>query len=392
MIATVEGTSRRSGPARIEQLDALLGMAALCVVLNHYVQVVPETVRQAAQISDLSQLEAWASLWTWLRFTPLRLMINGQAAVMVFFVLSGFVLFASLQAQPRISWTTFLIKRFSRIYVPFAVVIIAAAAAYQIAHPVPSAASSEWLNGLLMMTMTYSLPAHLLMTGEPDGMTLNPVIWTLIHEMRVALFIPAIFALCRAAGAVKTLLLCTMISVMASFSMPGFLSGSWQNTFHFLWMFVAGGALAMHRMKIVATLNRLPRMSTLGLWALAAALLLAGIDRVWSDLLVGLGACLVIALCLSPNLVTRTLNTGLPRWLGRISYSLYLVHLPILIVALGAGAPLIALPLLLALTFVVSDVMFRVVEAPAQRLASSFAKWLPTIRQPFQAPAATAAR
>ncbi|MBC9175644.1 acyltransferase family protein [Pseudoroseomonas ludipueritiae] len=295
-----ERNRNRSVSFRTEQLDASHGMAALCVVLNHYVQMVPETIRQAVSVSGLGNVEGWTSRWKWLRYTPLRLMISGQAAVMMFFVLSGFVLFASLHGRGGISWTSFLFRRFNRIYVPFAAVISAAALAYQSADPVPSTVSSDWLNGLLLTPGTYSFPAHLLMTGEPEGMTLNLAVWTLIHEMRVALFIPALFVLCQAAGAIE-----------------------------------------------------------------ATAFLLASFDRVRADFPVGLGACLVVSLCLSSNLVTRTLNSRLPRWLGRISYSLYLGHLPILIVALGAGAPLIALPLVMTMILVVSALMYRFLEAPA---------------------------
>ncbi|MCB9988463.1 MAG: acyltransferase family protein [Rhodospirillales bacterium] len=62
---------------RFHGLDSLRGIAALVVVFNHFYGVIP----------------ALASSENWLfSYTPLHTLIAGRQAVIIFFVLSGFVL------------------------------------------------------------------------------------------------------------------------------------------------------------------------------------------------------------------------------------------------------------------------------------------------------------
>jgi len=64
---------------RFEQLDSLRGLAALSVVVNHFLNILPG-------IFD-NPNDFW-----FLKYTPLHLFWAGHEAVIFFFVLSGFVL------------------------------------------------------------------------------------------------------------------------------------------------------------------------------------------------------------------------------------------------------------------------------------------------------------
>jgi peptidoglycan/LPS O-acetylase OafA/YrhL len=85
------------GPSdrRVKTLDAVRGLAALVVALDHAYLTVPEGIRTG--------IHSYAEPWFWLRYSPLRLMLQGSAAVMAFFVLSGFVLILPFLdgTQPR---------------------------------------------------------------------------------------------------------------------------------------------------------------------------------------------------------------------------------------------------------------------------------------------------
>ena len=79
----------------------------------------------------------------------------------------------------------------------------------------------------------------------------------------------------------------------------------------------------------------------------------------------GLGACLLITLRLTPSRAVCALVSPVPIWLGRISCSLYLVHLPILMLIVS-GRWIPAIPGL-ALMLVVATLTQAAIEAPAHR-------------------------
>ncbi|SIR34341.1 MULTISPECIES: acyltransferase family protein [Acidiphilium] len=351
---------------RLNQLDALRGIAALVVVFDHYVETVPERLRHAVHAGSLLHPTAWTSPWFWLRFTPLRLGVDGEAAVDLFFVLSGFVLALPLTKDWQPQLWSFFIKRFCRIYIPFAAIILLIAVAYAVIPTTWNPSASHWLNDLRPHAGGYSLTAHLLMTGR--DMILDPPMWTLVHEIRMSIFFPVIFLLIRSIGAAETAFACFILSIWASFGMPHSISGSWQATIHFTWMFAVGSALSFHRDRLVALVGTAGSGLIACLWGLAIMLLIVPFQRVWSDFLIGAGAALLIVLCLPQSRVTRVLTSPVPLWLGRISFSLYLIHLPILTVALTSGRMIGGKATILLATFLLAELCYRSIEAPAHLL------------------------
>jgi peptidoglycan/LPS O-acetylase OafA/YrhL len=302
------GTPRQEASrGRLRQLDSIRGIASLFVVFNHYILLVPKQLLPPPSLDQLLTLAVWLSPLTWLRFTPARLLVDGEAAVDLFFVLSGFVLALPLTRHAQPPFLAFLVKRFCRVYLPFAGVILIVAAAYEIIPTAPSPAVSSWLNGLLLPRGSYSVTAHLLMGGREADMRLDPVMWTLVHEMRVSVIFPVIFLAIRRIGAAQTVGACLVISVLASFGMSDSISGDWQATVHFLWMFAAGSALSYHRDGIMRFMRQRSRTTILCLWVLTLMLLIVPFNRVWADFLIGCGAALLICLCLNRTQLTDVL-------------------------------------------------------------------------------------
>ena len=86
---------------RFRSLDSLRGLAALAVVFHHCLLTLPASAFCRGEI-------AW-----WFAVTPLRLLIDGPGAVLLFFVLSGFVLAASIDAGQRHDGARFHYGRFA---------------------------------------------------------------------------------------------------------------------------------------------------------------------------------------------------------------------------------------------------------------------------------------
>ncbi len=101
--------------ARNHQLDGLRGYAALAVVFFHSIFFDP-TMAGRVLGRDFSELKDWYDLLAKL----LLIIFNGQTAVVIFFILSGAVLFESLRQREKGSISSvvgkFLIRRFFRIY------------------------------------------------------------------------------------------------------------------------------------------------------------------------------------------------------------------------------------------------------------------------------------
>jgi len=97
---------------RYGQLDSLRGLAACSVVLCHATNVLPGVYDDPHR--------SW-----WLTQTPLALLRAGHAAVIFFFVLSGFVLTLPFLKGP-VSYPSFLARRICRIWIPYATAMVAA--------------------------------------------------------------------------------------------------------------------------------------------------------------------------------------------------------------------------------------------------------------------------
>jgi nucleotidyltransferase/DNA polymerase involved in DNA repair len=183
------------------------------VVLHHCLLTLPASVRGHGTL-------AW-----WLTATPLRLLVDGPGAVLLFFVLSGFVLAAAIQSSlgkdaGGFDYGRFAAKRFVRIYPPFAFAVLISAGLYLLIQPGPVAGLSVWFN-----TQSWAYPVapamlagHFLMTDQHRDMTLINVMWSLIHELRISMIFPLIFFGMRARPAV-TLTIAAILSAGANYAL-----------------------------------------------------------------------------------------------------------------------------------------------------------------------------
>jgi len=77
--------SDRRPAGRITELDAVRGFAAVTVVVGHSLTVFPN-------FDDATRGKSGLALVNAVKYSPLALVQSGDAAVILFFILSGFVL------------------------------------------------------------------------------------------------------------------------------------------------------------------------------------------------------------------------------------------------------------------------------------------------------------
>lgn len=344
---------------RLPTLDALRGVFALIVFAHHLV---------LALVPDVP-----TGLLPALRDTPLAAFMAGRAPVIVFFVLSGFVLMLPFRSRRRQGYGSYAVRRFARIYIPFFCSIMLAAALYALAGPRPVPSLTDWFN-----TASWDAPPqpllilkHLAMTGRPEDMRLNSVMWSLVHEMRISLAFPLIAML-----ALRSRMLALAMAVLcywgglhgARMVAPDGLAASLLDTLRFSAFFMIGAVLALHLDALRAWAAGLGRM---GLAATMAGIvcLLSLKPSPLAEPLFASAATGAIALAIGARQAQAVLAAAPLRWLGRVSFSLYLVHLPVMLAVYhgldGVVGMAAATGVAVVLVLLASELFHRCFEEPS---------------------------
>jgi peptidoglycan/LPS O-acetylase OafA/YrhL len=349
---------------RFFQLDALRGLAAVTVVFAHVLHVLPKDHPEG-----IANLLATAAART-----PLAIVFAGHEAVILFFVLSGFVLsLPYLEGRP-LDYGSYLVRRVFRIYVPYLCSVGGAIAANALFYGGEIEALSHWFNRVWAARISLSsICDHVLFLGCFPNAQFNPIYWSLVHEMRISVFFPfvALFLLRLSwRGAFASALGVSLVGVIANK-----ISGSGTDyfyTLHYLGFFILGHLLARHR----TTLGRLYAQQSS--WVIGAVLC-AGIAAytggkqlkfiVLQDWMIGAGASIFIVLSLSSSRMSALLAHQPIRFLGQVSYSLYLWHAVVLVSLVHLLYDILPLWCVLGLAFVGSLILaagsYRFIEAPA---------------------------
>jgi peptidoglycan/LPS O-acetylase OafA/YrhL len=307
---------------RLAHLDGIRAVAACYVVLHHiWTTVWPGYPNQTAP---------W---WTdWLK--------HGHFAVAIFIVVSGF----SLALQPsRTEWQMdggpgrFFSRRGWRIVPPYWAALALSCAVIALTSGVV-----HFVDGTINhrdLTVK-SVVVHALLLQDVIGSpTPNGAFWSIAIEWQIYFLFPLVLIVRRLAGPIATPIAALGVTV-AAYLLATNVSGL-ERIANLLPQFFALFVFGMLAVEAVRHREKVPRwLMPVSLIAFAGVLAIGEIvgDRAtvrqffWFDL--GIGACtaaLLAGLCGPGDSVVRNaLATGPARALGRFSYSIYLVHLPIL--------------------------------------------------------------
>jgi peptidoglycan/LPS O-acetylase OafA/YrhL len=363
-------------------LDGLRGASAVTVMVLHV--VVDIIVRAHGQGVD-----TLGSALRWLSLTPLAALWSGTPSVILFFVLSGFVLSTMLERQPM-GYSAYVVRRMARLWLPYVVTLLAAAYCVRALGPVTLPGFDDGVNRFTTHRFDLaSLMAHLTLVLPFASETYNFVVWSLAFEMRISLLFPAMHRAIRRRKAAPTLAVTGAVAVFsvvaaALAKRAGYSSQSQDVllTPYYCLYFVVGALLERHWPSVAGWLAARSVASRVALIA-CATLLWTTMQTLPNQLSFHVpylahqvfclpGSVLLIVYAMQPGPLQRGLCHPLAQYLGRISYSLYLVHAFVnvaLLKLLVGHLPLLAIiALSLVSSFALAELSYRFIELPAIQL------------------------
>jgi peptidoglycan/LPS O-acetylase OafA/YrhL len=378
-------------------LESIRGIAAFVVVWWHFTSVLLPAVINGPS------LPAHGAFEQWIYQTPLSIFFAGNFAVVLFFVLSGFVLTYKFMAGRQDSLFPAAIKRYVRLMPIAAISVILAylllATGLMFAGHIAGLTGSPWATVYYgfdptLLGALWQATVGVFQTQAAPHATYNPVLWTIYYELLGSLLIFGLATLTR--NHPKRWLLYIIATVAFSGTyFCGFIVG----------MIIAD--LYANRRRIFERIGKLALPYKLALLGLALiiggypalgdasgfgiyyqALTLFPSDIALSRTILQLiAAVIIITLALSWVRMARVLEWRPLVWLGKVSYSLYATHF-IVIYSLTSGlfmlftqwwgyklsavvAMAVSLPVMLALAWVFQ----KYIEAPSIRWAGRVGLW-----------------
>jgi peptidoglycan/LPS O-acetylase OafA/YrhL len=352
-------------------LDDLRGFAALLVVFYHALQTIAHRLQFNAPFN--------ASHWVKTGNPLLALAIEGHTAVGLFLFVSGFV-FAFGAAGREVKFVPFLRNRFLRIYPLFLALI--------------------FLCGFVFRTKIQLIPLlqTLLLCHEFGGAAelgpLSAMFWALSVEWKCYLLFPFLHRVAGRHGTKHLLGLCVLVAL---FRLGGTAIGGDQ-TYKDAYFTLAGRldqfllGMVFGYAHAAGKLRGLKYLSPVFLGAVLGAAFLFNRTGGWPaphawKFLWPTGEALIWGLLVASYVqlddrVTRPLRPL--RWVGLVSYSVYLIHYPVVsifannkwLITFGAdpinSAALNTLLVILPVVLAVSVLSYWLIERPAMRLRGTY--------------------
>jgi len=343
---------------------------------------------------DRMLLDAWSRTWP---EAARSLLEGGYLAVQTFFILSGFVLARSYASTTwnRHSLVRFATARFARIYPAYllSLVLISWFALQFAMRPGRSAIAKAAVLGDYVFVLQ----------GWKGSLAVgwNTPAWSLSCEFFFYLCFPLLFLWLRRGGMVRI-----FGALGISFVVPMLLARAGVPPFwkpiHHLSDFLAGIAAA----GLFNAISRSGMAKRRGAWLYLPALVIGvaftahpqvlnGTPLTLNTVLRPLNVALLIGLAMEGGFVARILSNKTAGYLGQVSYSMYILHIPLLwwytaltFFAFGATPPAWTGFVYMALVVAASIAAFEFVEKPANTWIRD---WVAARMQPVRPSAMRAA-
>ncbi len=323
---------------RFNELDSLRGIASFQVFLGHYLVAIPSLGWLVYDKVNISHDGLF-----FLAHSPVHFFWSASPAVIIFFVLSGFVLslpyYSDNIANPK--YKTFFIKRIVRLYIPCILAITLAYVLYKLFYNAKYLFYYDtWLIDMWSKLGKFKLFDFIFLT---DCVNYVPSSWTLPIEIKLSLILPAFIIGQKNLKLIPSILLFFIIPIITTILGKLFLYKVFPDfriMFYFTF-FTLGSTLCKYRKPLIYYFNYLTDVTYYFL--LFFLFLLFSIDyNTWilpknylasykliEHYIISIPASGFVIYSLTDRLHSF-MNNKLLVFIGKISFSLYLTHQVIL--------------------------------------------------------------
>ncbi|WP_075619978.1 acyltransferase family protein [Paenisporosarcina indica] len=369
---------------RIESLDSLRGVAALIVVIFHCLTSYVIFYNANNHVFENKVMEV-------ITLSPLKIVWAGNEAVLLFFVLSGFVLSLPVfNGKPQL-YSAYIVKRFFRIYIPYIVImLVSTLLAVTFFDFKENAGLSEIYENRWDHQVTLKAFVSFLFMIPEDLSNVNGVVWSLFHEMRISIVFPLFVLIIYKYKFIKSFTLSMALIIFGIAFFQGlktltdneFVESIWSDFTMSAWFtvfFVCGSILAKYRNR-VEFINRTKWWVKLGVFVFSLILINSKGFLIPLNLnfwmieqgIALIGIIILFVVILNSDLADKLLTRKPLLWLGKVSYSLYLVHVPVIMVTTILLRNIITLEwsfvVAVILSLVVAEITYKWVEAPTIKI------------------------
>lgn len=336
-----------TSPPKLAFIEGMRGIAACQVILLHYCAAFLPALARVGGASHFAWEQALAR-------SPLFVLIDGYSAVYLFFVMSGFVLAGSFLRTPR-RFHLLAAKRLLRLFVPvaaaFLVGVLLLAALPQARAAALQYAGSDWLAALghnpmtgaallrdgLLHSMLVGYQGSSIFAGAaaPIATAINAPTWTLHAEFWGSMLVLALAQAYRRLP--PPLFWCgfaALAMALGTSHFSLFLLGFFLYARHQTLLAARGqaalfgGAMLFALGLAICVMKDIGALSAIDAGAHALGLSSAQSDFHWQS---QAGAALMFTGAMLCAPLRRWFGSAPAQWLGKLSFSVYLLHFPILL-------------------------------------------------------------
>ena len=325
---------------RIEIFDGMRGLASVIVMIFH--MAVWTVYGYSA-----NEYKIFAnSFWRVATQTPLKMIWGGNEAVLVFYIIGGFVLARPYLSGRKLDFKPFIIKRWIRLMLPYVLVIAMTS--------ILIALFGAWKHDTIDLSGSFNVKWKrvpnageilLYILGYDYNLNiLSGAFWSMVQEWRLSFILPFVAIALHRNRTGKVLgyyaILQVGIDALTNWGMRSdtvwlaHLSESLNRTNYYAIFFVMGAVLAKHLPAIRAFVREHRRFRILSAWSIPFMIpsqwILSALGLSFQVrnalLLTGLGIILFLLLCMDSPRLTAFFKSKPLLLLGRLSFSLYLTH------------------------------------------------------------------